>query len=64
MTLWVRSERITIIKGFGGWGLKNIFLFPKALEAKGGWRIMKTNSFWSKVLIQKYIAPCTMEDWV
>ena len=36
VTPWVRWERISIPKGLGGWGLKNIFLFAKYLVAKGG----------------------------
>jgi len=34
---WVRWEKITTPKALGGWGSKNIFLFSKALAAKGGW---------------------------
>ena len=37
VTPWVRWENIAVPKGLGGWGLKNIFLFAKALSAKGGW---------------------------
>ena len=29
---WVGSEKIALPKALGGWGLKNIFLFAKALE--------------------------------
>ena len=32
---WVSWEKIARPKSLGGWGLKNIFLFTKALAAKG-----------------------------
>ena len=35
---WVCSEQLDIPKALGGWGLKNIFLFSKALAAKVSWR--------------------------
>lgn len=31
---WVRWEKIVVPKALGGWGLKNIFLFSKALAAQ------------------------------
>ena len=37
VTPWVNWKRIVVPKGLGGWWLKNIFLFTKALAAKGGW---------------------------
>ena len=64
MTPWVHWEKIVIPKGLGGWGLKNIFLFAKYLAAKGGWRLLKTVSLWTKVIIQKYIAPDSIENWI
>ena len=33
---WVRWEKIAKPKSLEGWGLKNVFLFACALEAKGG----------------------------
>jgi len=60
----VRWERIALPKSMGGWGLKNIFLFSKALVAKGGWRLIKTTSLWTRVLSHKYMALDSIEDWV
>jgi hypothetical protein len=37
VTPWVRWKRIAVPKALGGWGLKNIHVFSKALAAKGGW---------------------------
>jgi hypothetical protein len=39
---WVRWDRIATPKSLGGWGLKNIFSFSKALAAKCTWRLIKT----------------------
>jgi len=64
VTPWVSWKRIAIPKGLGGWGLKNIFLFSKALAAKGGWRLLKTNSLWSRVIKHKYLSEESVEDWI
>ena len=37
MMPWVRWERLALPKALGGWGLKNIFYFSKALAAKASW---------------------------
>jgi hypothetical protein len=55
VTPWVRWERIVVPKALGGWGLKNIFLFSKALAEKGGWRLLNSSSLWTRVVVQKYI---------
>jgi hypothetical protein len=61
---WVHWDKIVIPKEMGGWGLKNIFLFSKALAAKGGWHIINTTNLWTKVIIQKYIEPVPLEFWI
>ena len=48
----------------GGWGLKNIFHFTTALSAKNVWRLIKGEGLWCKVVIQKYIYPASVEDWI
>lgn len=48
----------------GGLGLKNIFLFAKALVAKLVWRLIKTKSLWTDVVSHKYTLPDFMEGWV
>jgi hypothetical protein len=64
VTPWVRWEKIVIPKALGGWGLKNIFIFSKALVEKCGWRLLKTSSLWTKVVVQKYIEPDSLEAWI
>ena len=51
-------------KFLGGWGLKNIFLFAKALATKGGWRLIHLESIWMQVIIHKYLAPKMVEEWI
>ena len=63
-TPWVNWRRIAVPKGLGGWGLKDIFLFSKALAAKGGWRLVKSSSLWMRVIIQKYLPGERLVDWI
>ena len=63
-TPWVNWKRIATPKGLGGWGLKDIFLFSKALAAKGGCRLVKTSSLWTRVIKQKYIPSESLLDWI
>lgn len=62
--VWVRWEKIAVPKALGGWGLKNIFLFAKALGAKVSWRLIHTQSLWTRVVYHKYIAPLTLLEWI
>jgi hypothetical protein len=48
----------------GRWGLKNIFLFSKAMTTMGGWHIINSTNLWTKVIIQKYIKPVPLEFWI
>jgi len=61
---WVSWRRIAIPKSLGGWGLKDIFTFSKALAGKVAWRLISTSSLWTRVLIGKYIAPMGLMDWI
>lgn len=60
----LRWERIALPKALGGWGLKNIFYFSKALAAKSGWRLISTKSLWTKVVWHKYIAHVLLRDQI
>ena len=64
MTPWVKWEKIVVPKAMGGWGLKNIFLFSKALAAKGGWHLVHAENLWTRVVVEKYIALDSVEDWI
>jgi hypothetical protein len=61
---WIKWETLETPKLFGGWGLKNIHRFSKALAAKVGWRLITTKSLWIKVVTQKYICLNFVEEWI
>lgn len=61
---WVGWERIALPKALGGWGLKNIFHFSKALVAKSGWHLISMKSLWTEVVWHKYIAPVPLRSWI
>jgi hypothetical protein len=48
----------------GGWGIKNIHFFARALAAKCVWTIVQGEALWCKVVFQKYIDPLSVEDWI
>ena len=41
-------------KLLGGWGLRNIFLFNRALAANSLWRVLMKDGIWHKVIKDKY----------
>jgi len=43
-------------------GLKNHFIFSKALAAKNMWRLIQQIGLWVQVVRENYIAPDTMEN--
>jgi hypothetical protein len=61
---WVRWEVLVVPKVLGGWGLKNIFLFSKALAEKSGWKLIASKNLWTNVVVQKYIQLDTIEEWI
>ena len=61
---WVKWNQIARPKTPRGWGLKNDFLFAKALAEKVVWRLISNQSLWTEVIIQKYIAPTPLLDWI
>ena len=61
---WVKWEKIAAPKALGGWGLKNVHKFSTALAAKCGWRLLSTTNLRIQVIIQKYIAPDALVEWV
>ena len=50
-------------KYMGGWGLKDLHCFSKALVSKGFWCILKGNRLWVSVVTNKYINPLSMIEW-
>jgi hypothetical protein len=47
--------KLALPKALGGWGLKNIFLFSKALDLKAGWCLIKNPIIWSSIVLHKYL---------
>lgn len=64
MMPWVRWDQWALLKALGSWGLKNIFVFSKALAAKSGWHLISMNSLWTDVIWHKYIASSSIMDWI
>jgi hypothetical protein len=48
----------------GGQGLNNIFHFSKALAYKILWKGLMGLGLWREILIQKYIHPFLVLDWI
>jgi len=44
---WVRWDKSTLPKKWGGWGLKNLFHFSKVLARKVGWRLIDFVILWT-----------------
>jgi hypothetical protein len=61
---WVKWESLAIPKALGGWGLKNILLFSKALGEKYILRLISIYILWKHVVTQKYIQPNSDVDWI
>eukprot|EP00253_Pinus_taeda_P008270 PITA_08270 len=61
---WVRWDTIAKPKSWGGWGIKKLDLFSKALAAKLGWQLLISESLWTKVAYAKYINPLNILDWI
>jgi hypothetical protein len=57
-------KKLALPKANGGWGLKNPFLFSKALATKNVWRLIQGKGYVVQVIRAKYIAPTSVEDWV
>jgi len=61
---WVHWDLIALLMKWGGWGLKNLDSFSKALATKMGWKILTTKCLWIKDIYQKYMWPLHTLDWI
>ena len=51
----VKWTKLVLPKSKGGWGIKNLDLFYKALAAKSLWRLVENpNTLWGRTLREKY----------
>eukprot|EP00253_Pinus_taeda_P012119 PITA_12119 len=54
---WISWQKITMPKKWGGWGLKDLPAFARALAAKMGWALLTSQNLWAHVIYHKYIWP-------
>jgi hypothetical protein len=48
----------------GGWGLRNLPFFYRALSANTFWRILMKPGLWSKVIKAKYFPNLPVHIWI
>jgi hypothetical protein len=60
----VNWKRLFAPKDVGGWGLKDLVSFGRALVAKSLWVFLSSDSLWRRILIAKYIEPGSILDWI
>lgn len=61
---WIGWNKIALPKKWGGWGLKDLPIFAKALAGKMGWALLTSHSLWTNITFHKYIWPLNIIDWV
>jgi hypothetical protein len=47
----------------GGWGIKNFFIFGKALAVQSLWRGLMVLGLWHEVILKKYLRKKSVKDW-
>eukprot|EP00253_Pinus_taeda_P012058 PITA_12058 len=60
---WISWQKITMPKKWGGWGLKDLLAFARALAAKMGWALLTSQNVWAHVTYHKYIWPQDIMEW-
>jgi len=60
---WISWNKIALPKKWGGWGLKELPIFAKALAGKMGWALLTSQSLWTSITFHKYIWPHSIIDW-
>jgi len=61
---WVAWEKVARPKDWGGWGIKSLPDFSLSLAAKSGWKLIKMENLWTRVVKRKYIDPTPLEEWI
>ena len=51
-------------KFLGGWGLKILVVFAKALAAKSVWNLIAGSGLWVQIAVHKYVHPMSIMDWI
>jgi hypothetical protein len=60
----VKWNKIAKPKKEGGWGIKNIYLFGRALATKSLWRCLMVPSLWHDVVQKKYLKQKSVVEWL
>jgi hypothetical protein len=60
----VKWNTLTKPKKDGGWGIKNIFLFGRALAAKNLWQLLFNKKLWGKTMHEKYFKSQAAQQWI
>ena len=51
-------------KKWGGWGIKDLYIFSRALVANVVWRLIMTKNISMKIIVRNYVYPLSIIDWV
>jgi hypothetical protein len=57
-------ETLSKPKLYGGWGLRNIFIFYRALATNTLWRVLMKNDIWKRVIKDKYLPHGSVSTWL
>jgi len=60
----VKWSNIARPKSLGGWGLKDLETFGKALRMKSLWRFIHSHTIWSQICSLKYLRGVDKESWL
>ena len=61
----VKWKTLAMPKKLGGWGIKNLDMFTKALAAKTLWRLIQyLEKLWSRVIWAKYCPDGIITEWL
>jgi hypothetical protein len=60
----VSWEVIAKPKSVGGWGIRNIFHFNRALAVNSLWRVLMKDNIWHRVIKDKYLPYTFVATWL
>ena len=61
---WIAWQQIPRPKVLGGWGIKDLPYFSKALVAKCSSNTAIGSGLWNRLIHLKYIAPISTVEWI
>ena len=57
-------ETLAKPKIFGGWGIRNIYLFNKSMVENNLWQVLMKDGIWHRVIKDKYIPYSSVFTWL